>query len=176
MDERVDSERAAGAERGSAGLVRAVLLRVTLDHARAIEYTLVPDGSQRRLGDVNAVVEQPPADPNTDQPPDHALEWRAVENVHEVDRMQLPNALDPPEVGVVDGADGRRRRADRFEATLDQGVIDRGHDGAEREQRRHDRVGPDAVEELDRGQVDDRDQENAEPPREQEDADALKIE
>src|SRR5207247_5517162 len=35
VDECVDSERAAGAERGSAGLVRTVLLRVTLDHARS---------------------------------------------------------------------------------------------------------------------------------------------
>src|SRR5437016_14218416 len=101
----------------------AILLRVALDHAQVIENTLVPDGSQGRLGDVDAVVEHPPADPNTDQPPEDALEWRAVENVEEVDRMQLPNALDPPETGVVDGADGRRRRADRFEVALHQRVI-----------------------------------------------------
>src|SRR5439155_10559488 len=115
VDECADAERAAGAERGSAGLVSAVLLRVTLDHASVIENTLVPDGCQGRLGDVDAVVEQPPADPNTDQPPDHALEWRAVENVEVVDRMQLPHAPDPPETGVVDGADFRRWRAERLE-------------------------------------------------------------
>src|SRR6266699_6425558 len=91
VNECADAERAAGAERGSAGLVSAVLLRVTLDHASVIEHTLVPDGGQGRLGDVDAVVEHPPADPNTDQPPDHVLEWRAVEDVEEVDRMQLPN-------------------------------------------------------------------------------------
>src|SRR5216117_3429924 len=169
VDECGDANRAAGAQRGSAGLVRAVLLRVALDLAALIEHTLVPDGGQRRLGDVHAVVARPRADANADEPPDHILERRAVEDVEEVERMQFPDALDPPEVGIIDGADGRRRRADRFEATLDQGVIDRGHDGAEREQRRHDRVGIDAVEEFDRGQVNDRYQEHAQPPREQED-------
>src|SRR5438093_2759077 len=176
VDERADPNRATGANRGWAGLVGAVLLRVALDLASLIEHTLVPDGGQRRLGDVHAVVESPRADANTDEPPDHVLERRAVEDVEEVERMQLPDALDPPEVGVIDGADGRRRRADRFEATLDQGVIDRGHDGAEREQRRHDCVGPDAVEKFDRGEVNDRYQEHTQPAREQEDADALQIE
>src|SRR6266704_2371191 len=151
VDERTDADRAAGAQRGSAGLVRAILLRVALDLASLIEHTLIPDGGQRRLGDVHAVVEDPPADANTDEPPEHVLEWRAVEHVEEMDRMQFPNALDPPEAGVVDGADGRRGRADRFEATLDQGVIDRG-------------------------QVDGCDQEHAQPPREQEDADGSKVE
>src|SRR5882724_3949270 len=74
VDECVDAERAAGAERGWAGLVSAVLLRVTLDHALVVEHTLVPDGRQSRLGDVHAVVEHPPADPNTDQPPERTLE------------------------------------------------------------------------------------------------------
>src|SRR5207247_6809866 len=118
----------------------------------------------------------PRADANTEEPPDHVFERRAVEDVEEVERMQLPDALDPPEVGVIDGADGRRRRADRFEATLDQGVIDRGHDSAEREERRHDRVGKDAVEQFDRGQVEHRYEEHAKPPREQEYAVALKME
>src|SRR5712691_7467551 len=176
VDERTDADRAAGAQRGSARLVRAVLLRVALDLASLIEHTLVPDGGQRRLGDVHAVVEDPPADANTDEPPEHVLEWRAVEHVEEMDRMQFPNALDPPEADVVDGADGRRGRAERFEAALRQRVIDRGNDSAEREQRRHDHVGPDAVEEFDRGQVNDRHQEQAQPAREQEDADASQVE
>src|SRR6266568_895117 len=166
VDERTDADRAAGAQRGWAGLVRAVLLRVALDLAALIEHTFVPDDGDRRLGDVHAVVERPRADANTDEAPDHVLEGRAIEDVEEVERMQLPDALDPPEIGVIDGADGRRRRADRFEATLDQGVIDRGNDGAEREQRRHDRVDIDAVEELNRGEVNDRYEEYAEPPRE----------
>src|SRR5258706_1623862 len=176
VDERTDADRAAGAQRGWAGLVGAVLLRVALDLAALIEHTFVSDNGDRRLGDVHAVVESPRADAHTDEPPDHVLERRAVEDVEEVERMQLPDALDPPEVGVIDGADGRRRRADRFEATLDQGVVDCGHDGAEREQRRHDRVGPDAVEEPDRGEVNDRHQEHAQPAREQEDADAANVE
>src|SRR5438093_3629959 len=176
VDESADANRAAGAQRGSAGLVRAVFLRVALDLAALIEHTLVPHGGQRRLGDVDAVVEHPPAHANADEPPEHALEGRAVEDVEEVDRMQFPQALDPPEAGIVDGADGGRRRADRFEKTLDQRVVDRRGDSAEREQQRHDRVSKDAVEQFQRGHVDDRDQEDAQPPREQEDADGSKVE
>src|SRR6266478_3679218 len=141
VDERTDADRAVGAQRGGAGLVGAVLLRVALDLAALIEHTFFSDGGQRRLEDVDAVVERPRADANTDEPPDHVLERRAVEDVEEMERMQLPNALDPPEIGVVDGADGRRRRADRLEETLNQGVIDGGGDGTERLQRSHDRVG-----------------------------------
>src|SRR5207237_7930323 len=176
VDDSAKPYRASGSNLGSAGLVLAVLLRLALDLASLIENTLVPDSGQGRFGDVHAVVEYPPADANTDQPPEHVLERRAVEDVQEVERMQLPNALDPPEATVVDGADGRRRRAERFKGTLDRGVVDRGNDGTEREQRGHDRVGKDAVEEFERGQVDDRDQENTQPPREQEDADGPNVE
>jgi len=140
-----------------------------------IENTLVPDGGQGWLGDVDAVVVDPTAHPNTDQPPEHVLEWRAVENVEEVDRVQLPDALDPPETGVVDRADGRRR-AERFEATLHQGVVNRGDDSAEREEQSHDRVRKHVLEEFEGGQVDEYDQEDAQPPREQEDADRPEVE
>src|SRR3990172_935945 len=141
VHERANPDGAAGADRSGAGLVRAVLLRVALDNAQLIENTLVPDGGQGRLGDVGAVVEHSLAEPNANQPPEHALEGRAVEDVEEVDRMQLPHPLDPPETGVVDGADGWRWRAQRFEAALHQRVVDRGDGGAEREEHRHDRVG-----------------------------------
>src|SRR5439155_456842 len=105
MDEGPDTDRAPGAKRGSARLIGAVLLRVALDLASLIEDTIVPNGGQGRLGDVNAIVEHPLADANTDEPPKHVLERRAIENVEEVDRMKFPNALHPPETGVVDGAD-----------------------------------------------------------------------
>src|SRR5881628_1070417 len=126
VHECADPDRAPGTYRGWAGLVRAVLLRIALDHALLIEHALVSDGGQSRLGDEDAVVEHPLAEPHTNQTPEHALERRAVEEVQEVDRMQLPHALDPPETGVVDGADGRRRGAERFEAPFHQGVVDRG--------------------------------------------------
>src|SRR5213593_852986 len=54
VDERSDADRAAGAKCGSAGLVRAVLLRIALDLASLVEHGLVPDGGQGRLGDVHA--------------------------------------------------------------------------------------------------------------------------
>src|SRR6266478_8766974 len=41
VDERTDADRAAVAQRGSAGLVRTVLLRIALDLASLIEYALV---------------------------------------------------------------------------------------------------------------------------------------
>src|SRR5260221_8896434 len=77
VNERTDADRAAVAQRGWAGLVCAVLLRVALDLAALIEHTFVPDGGDRRLGNVNAVVECPRANANADEPPDHVLERRA---------------------------------------------------------------------------------------------------
>src|SRR5262249_28893254 len=103
-------DRAAGADRGAVALERAVLLRVALDLAPVIEYRLVPDGGECRLGEVGAVVEHPPADPDTHQPPEQVLERGAVERVEIVDRMHLPEALNGPEIRVVDGAGHRLHR------------------------------------------------------------------
>src|SRR5688572_4380318 len=60
VDEGAHPDRAASADRGGAGLEGAVLLRLALDDALLIENTLVPDDRQGRLGDVDAVVEDPP--------------------------------------------------------------------------------------------------------------------
>src|SRR5258708_18351137 len=76
VDERADTDCAAVAQRGSAGLVCAVLLRVALDLAALIERTFGPDGGQRRLGDVHAIVERPGADANAAEPPDHVSDLR----------------------------------------------------------------------------------------------------
>src|SRR5207247_9933509 len=95
VDERTDADRAAGAQRGWAGLVCAVLLRVALDLAALIEHTFVPDGGDRRLGDVHAVVERPRAHANSDQPPDHVLDRRALKDLEEVERVQVTYALYP---------------------------------------------------------------------------------
>src|SRR2546422_5059889 len=43
VDQGVNSERAAGADRGAVALERAVLLRVALDLAQVIEDSLIPD-------------------------------------------------------------------------------------------------------------------------------------
>src|ERR671924_710314 len=51
-----------------------------------------------------------------------------------VNRMHLPLALDRPEIGVVDGANGRAHRVQRFDATLHQGEVHRGDYEAEREE------------------------------------------
>src|SRR5215510_503754 len=73
-DECTDPERAARVNCGAVALERAVLLRVALDLAPVIEDRLIPDGGESRLGDVRAVVEDPPADPNTHQPQEHVFE------------------------------------------------------------------------------------------------------
>src|SRR5213594_2139207 len=129
VHEGANADRAAGADRHWAGLVRAVLLRIALENALLIERALVSDDGQGRLGDEDAVVEHALAELHPDQAPEHALERRTVKQVKEIDRVQLPHAFDPPKAGVVDRANGRRGRAQGFEAALHQGVVDRGSDG-----------------------------------------------
>src|SRR5260370_8236443 len=73
-DECTDPQRAAGANRGSVAFERAVLLRMALDFAPVVEDRLVPDRSERGVGNVGAVVEDPPADPTAPQPPHPVLE------------------------------------------------------------------------------------------------------
>src|SRR5260221_6926150 len=70
VDQCLHSDRAARANRRAVALEGAVLLRVTLDLAPEIEDSLVPDHSERRLRDLGAVVEDPPPEPNTHQPPE----------------------------------------------------------------------------------------------------------
>src|SRR5258707_1195961 len=70
VDEGADPDRAAGANRRPAGLVRAVLLRIALDNGLLIENALVPDDGQGRLGNEDAVVEHPLAEPNADETPE----------------------------------------------------------------------------------------------------------
>src|SRR5258706_8212111 len=51
-DEYANPQRAAGADRRPVAFESAVLLRVALDLAPVIENRLIPDGGERRLGDV----------------------------------------------------------------------------------------------------------------------------
>ena len=85
--------------------------------------------------------------------------------------MQLPHALDPPETAVVDGTDRRRRGPECLEQALDQGVVDRRGDGAEREQRRRQ-----SARGVEREEIDQHDEKDAEPAREQKDPDRLQVE
>src|SRR5437773_6123617 len=147
---------------------------MALDLGTLTEDTVVPDSSQRRLRDVDAVDEDSPADSNTHQPPDHVLGGRAVERVEIESRMDLPQALDQPEPGVVDGADRRLQRVERFDAPLHQGVVDRGEHEAERDEDGRQRVREHIVK-LEGGQVDDQDEEDAQPPCEEEQTDSPKV-
>src|SRR5689334_6661539 len=176
MDEGANANRAVGADLGSTRLESAILLRLALDQGLMIENTFVPKGGQGRLGDVDSIVENPLAHPDTDQPPEYGQERRAIEKVEEVDRVQLPDALDPPEARVVDGADARRWRAELFEATFHYGVVDRCDDRAEREQQSHGRVCKHPFEEFDRSQVNEHDEEDPKPTGQEKDSDCPKVE
>src|SRR5205823_14060361 len=68
VDECANPDGAARANCRSVAFERAVFLRMALDLAPVVEDRLIPDGGQSRLGDVGAVVKDPPADPNTHQP------------------------------------------------------------------------------------------------------------
>src|SRR5262249_16144372 len=173
-DECAHPDRAAGANRGSVAFESAVLLRVALDLAPVIEDRLIADGGESRLGDVRAVVEDPPADPNTHQPPEQVLERRAIESVQVVNRMHLPNPLSPPEIGVVDGTNGRLRWVQRDDATLHPAQVDGGNHHAEREEPGVHRVWEHVVE-RDSAELEEDEQEDAHPPRDHENTDGLKV-
>src|SRR5213594_3364923 len=168
-DECTDPERAAGAYRGSVAFERAVLQRVALDLAPVVEDRLVPDRGERRVGDVGAVVEDPPADPHAHQPPEHVLERRAVERVEIVIRIHLKPALGRPEIRVVDGTDCRPHGMQRLDAAVDQGEVDRGDHDAEREEHGADDM-REYVVQLDGSEVEQGEQENAHPACEEEQA------
>src|SRR3989441_10922842 len=142
--------------------------------APVVEHRLVPDRGERRVGDVGAVVEDPPADPHAHQPPDYVLVRRAIERVEIVKRMHLPEALGQPEIRVVDGANRRLQWAQRFDATVHQGEVDRGDHDAEREEHGADDM-REYVVQLDSGEVEQGEQENAYPTREEEQAYGSKV-
>src|SRR6266540_1576124 len=173
-DECTDPDRAACANGGSVAFERAVLLRVALDLAAVIEDGVFPDRGERRLGEVCAVVEDPPADPNAHHPPEHVLEGRAIEGVEQVNRMHLTEALGRPEIRVVDGADGRLQRVPRFEAAVQEGEVNRGDHDARREEGGAQRVWQHLVE-LEGGEVEDREAEDSHPAGEEENADGSKV-
>src|SRR5206468_2757728 len=173
-DKCANPDRAASANRRSVAFESAVLLRVALDLAPVIKDRLIPDGGESRLGDVRAVVEDPPADPNTHQPPEQVLEGRAIESVQVVNRMHLPNPLSPPEIGVVNGANGRLRWVQRDNATLHPAQEDGGDHHAEREEHSGHPVWKHVVK-LEGGQVEENEQENSQPPCNEEKADGLKV-
>src|SRR5262249_55097188 len=124
-------DSAAAANRGLLAFESAVFLRMALDLAPVIEDRLIADRGECWLGDVPPVIEDPPAHPNTHQPPEQVLERRAIESVQVVNRMHLPNPFSPPEIGVVHGANGRLDWVQRDDATLHTAQEDGGDHQAE---------------------------------------------
>src|SRR2546421_5847579 len=174
MDDCANPERAAGTKRASVGFERAVLFRVALDLAACIEHAVVPDCGESPLRDVDAVVENPPADPNAHQPPDHVLERGAVEGAEILQCSHLPQALVKPEVRVVDGADCGLQWAKSREAALHQRVVQRADQKAEREEYSHRHICKRAVK-LEGSQVEQRDQKDAQPAGEEENTDSPNV-
>src|SRR5437899_10108963 len=147
---------------------------MALDLAPLIEDAVVPDGGESPLRDLDAVVENPPTDPNTHQPPDHVLERGTVEGVEILQCRHLPEALVQPVVRVVDRANCGLQRAKSREAALHQRVVQRADQKAEREECSHRHICVRAVK-IEGGQVEYRDQEDAQPPGEQENTDGPNV-
>src|SRR5262245_47437601 len=169
VDQCADAEGAASAERAAVRLEGAVLLRVALDHAARIEDAVVADGGESPLRDVGAVIEDPPADPNTQQPPDHVLERRAVERVEVIDRGHLPEALVAPELRVVHRAIGGRERAKSADAALYQHEVQHADREVQREKRSRAQI-RERTGKLEGRQIERREEEDAQPPGEKEEA------
>src|SRR2546425_63310 len=81
VNECTNPDRAAGTKRRMVGFERAVLQRVTLDRGPLIQDAVVADRGESPVRDVDSVVKDPLPDPDAHRPPDHVLEWRAVERV-----------------------------------------------------------------------------------------------
>ena len=81
VDEGTHSERAAGTDGGDVGLEGSILLRVALDSAPRVEGAVVTDDDKRSFRHPEAVIEDPAADPDTEQTPERGLERRSVEDL-----------------------------------------------------------------------------------------------
>ena len=81
VNEGTHSERAAGTDRGDVGLEGSILLRVGLDPAPRVEGAVVADDDKRPLRHPEAVIEDPAADPDTEQTPEQGLERGSVEDL-----------------------------------------------------------------------------------------------
>ncbi len=128
MDEGVHPERAPGTDADPLQLERAVLHRVALDRAERVERAVVPDPDQALLRDGAAVIEDPATDTDSQEPPDHVLEGRAVEHVEVACVAELPVPLVAPERSVVDRAEHRLQRPEGQRGALHQHhVADRHH-------------------------------------------------
>src|ERR1700685_1950708 len=80
MDEGDAPDAASGPDNGAVGFEGAVLEGMALDDAPGGEGGVAAHAGQAPLDDRAAVVEDPAADPHAKQPPDDALERRAVEH------------------------------------------------------------------------------------------------
>src|SRR6266478_3497076 len=174
VDDCADPDRAAGAKRAAVGFESAVLQRMALDLAPLIEDAVVPDGGESPLRDLDAVVENALADPNTHQPPDHVFERGAVEGVEILQCRHLPKALVQPVVRVVDRANCGLQRAKSREAALHQRVVQRADQKAERKKCSHSHICKRAVK-IEGGEVEYRDQEDAQRPGEEENTDGPNV-
>ena len=175
MDHGGGPNGAARADGARIGLEGVVLLRVALDVGAGVEGDVVADRHDVLFRHPGAVVEQPPADPDAEQPPGQGLERCAVqEPMHVGPRTQLEEALGAPEVELVDRAVLGPHSPEPGRGTLDQREV---HD---REQHDDDAGHRDArcagrVVEVRRGQADEQEREEVEPARQQEQPDAHEV-
>jgi hypothetical protein len=124
VDEGTHSERDAGADGADVGLEGSILLRVGLDSAPCVERAVVTDDDQRPLRHPEAVIEDPAADPDTEQTPERGLERRSIEDLDNPrPRRDLPESFVSPKSAVVDRAEQRSHREEQCDETVDQDPV-----------------------------------------------------
>ena len=96
VDEGTHSERDAGADGADVGLEGSILLRVDWIPLPALN-AVVTDDDQRPLRHPEAVIEDPAADPDTEQTPERGLERRSIEDLDNPrPRRDLPESFVSP--------------------------------------------------------------------------------
>ena len=125
VDEGTHSERAAGTDRGDVGLEGSILLRVGLDPAPRVEGAVVTDDDKRPLRHPEAVIEDPAADPDTEQTPEQGLERGSVEDLDNPRPCRhLPESFVAPKTPVIDRTEQWSHGEEQRDKTVDQDPVD----------------------------------------------------
>jgi hypothetical protein len=173
VDEGLDAHGAAVAEGDVVGLEDPLLHRVALDRSARVEGAVGAEGDEGPLRDVAAVVEQPRPDAHAEEPPHQALHRGAVED-RERRHEQLPDALVPPEVGVVERAVPRSQPPEPGSRPLGQAEV-RQAEQQDQDRGRHHRRGAEPVEEVRGDQPEQREAEEVAPANQQEQPDGAPV-
>src|SRR4051794_16809190 len=97
---------------------------MALEHAARIQRAAVTDGGESLLRHGAAVVEDPLAEADTQQPRNDVLERGACKHPVDLWKHQLPIAFVPPEVGVIDRAELWAQAPESRNSAFEQNEVD----------------------------------------------------